>query len=112
MYISELEQLLEVKRGEIFALEKELDLDPIECKLGSVLTFRFDETDDEKIIQYFKNKQKKEEAEIKRKRAEKEKIIAAKIKELKKQYPLVTDERCFKLNWWPDTVPSCFQEEE
>lgn len=27
------------------------------------------------------------------------------------EHTLVTDKRCFDLNWWPDTVPSCFQEQ-
>ena len=25
-------------------------------------------------------------------------------------HPLVTDKRCFNLNWWPDVVPECFKE--
>lgn len=112
MYISELEQLLEVKRGEIFALEKELDLDPIECKMGSVLTFKFDELDDEKIINYFKAKAKAEEVKKAEARALKEKEIKERINELKKQYPLVTDERCFRTQWWPDIVPDCFKDLE
>ena len=24
-------------------------------------------------------------------------------------HPLVTDERCLRLNYWPDTVPKCFE---
>ena len=28
------------------------------------------------------------------------------LEELKKEHPLVTDERCFKLNFWPETVPN------
>ena len=24
-------------------------------------------------------------------------------------HPLVTDERCLRLNYWPDTVPKCFK---
>lgn len=44
---------------------------------------------------------------------------AAKIKkeivltdEEKEAHPLVTDERCLRLNWWPDTVPKCFEDLE
>lgn len=33
------------------------------------------------------------------------------LEQLKREHPLVTDERCFNLNWWPDTVPVCFVEE-
>lgn len=28
----------------------------------------------------------------------------------KSEHPLVTDERCFKLSYWPDTVPKCFED--
>ena len=34
------------------------------------------------------------------------------LAELKKQHPLVTNENCFKRNWWPDVIPSIFMEEE
>ena len=27
-------------------------------------------------------------------------------------HSLVTDKRCLNLNWWPETIPSCFQEVE
>ena len=29
---------------------------------------------------------------------------------MKKLHPLVTDERCFNLNYWPDTEPKCFKD--
>ena len=25
-------------------------------------------------------------------------------------HPLVTDKRCFRLSWWPNTVPKCFED--
>lgn len=25
-------------------------------------------------------------------------------------HPLVTDKRCFRLSWWPDVVPKCFED--
>ena len=34
------------------------------------------------------------------------------IEQLKQDHPLVTDERCFKASWWPDTIPNCFQDED
>lgn len=34
------------------------------------------------------------------------------IEQLKQEHPLVTDERCFKQSWWPDTIPNCFQDED
>ena len=41
-----------------------------------------------------------------------EKTNEEKLEELKKEHPLVTDERCFKKSWWPETVPSVLKEEE
>lgn len=31
------------------------------------------------------------------------------LEELKKEHPLVTDERCFTLGWFPETIPSILQ---
>lgn len=28
----------------------------------------------------------------------------------KTEHPLVTDEECFRLSYWPDTVPKCFED--
>lgn len=25
-------------------------------------------------------------------------------------HPLVKDKRCFKLTWWPDVIPKCFED--
>lgn len=41
-----------------------------------------------------------------------EKTKEEKLEELKKEHPLVTDEKCFTLSWFPKTVPSVFEEEE
>ena len=50
-----------------------------------------------------------------RKAKEKEKRLKAKkepeeenktLEELKRLHPLVTDERCFKLSWFPETIPN------
>lgn len=40
-----------------------------------------------------------------------EKNVQEKFKELKKEHPLVTDERCFTLSWFPETTPSVLSEE-
>ena len=41
-----------------------------------------------------------------------EKTNEEKLEELKKEHPLVTDERCFKRSWFPETVPSVFREDD
>ena len=32
------------------------------------------------------------------------------LEKLKSEHPLVTDERCFRLSWFPDTKPANFEE--
>ena len=49
-------------------------------------------------------------------RSEKEEEVAEKTKEekleeLKKEHPLVTNEKCFTLSWFPGTIPSVLKEE-
>lgn len=34
------------------------------------------------------------------------------LETLKKEHPLVTDERCFKRSWFPETIPSVLNEED
>ena len=41
-----------------------------------------------------------------------EKTNEEKLEELKKEHPLVTNEKCFTLSWFPETVPSVLEEEE
>ena len=41
-----------------------------------------------------------------------EKTNEEKLEELKKEHPLVTDEKCFTLSWFPETIPSVLKEEE
>jgi uncharacterized linocin/CFP29 family protein len=50
-------------------------------------------------------------------RSEKEEEVAEKTREeklgeLRKEHPLVTNEKCFTLSWFPETVPSVLEEEE
>ncbi len=39
-----------------------------------------------------------------------EKIDEARLEKLKREHPLVTDERCFIFSWFPETIPSYFNE--
>lgn len=41
-----------------------------------------------------------------------EKTVQEKLEELKREHPLVTNEKCFTLSWFPETVPSVSEEEE
>lgn len=50
---------------------------------------------------------------LKEKQNDIDKVEDAEILEaLKREHPLVTDERCFKRSWFPETVPSVFQEDK
>lgn len=40
-----------------------------------------------------------------------EKTREEKLEELKKEHPLITDEKFFKLSWFPETIPSVLKEE-
>lgn len=39
-----------------------------------------------------------------------EKTNEEKLEELKREHPLVTDEKCFTLSWFPETIPSILEE--
>lgn len=41
-----------------------------------------------------------------------EKNVQEKFKEMKREHPLVTNEKCFTLSWFPETTPSVLSEEE
>lgn len=41
-----------------------------------------------------------------------EKTDEDRLARLKREHPLVTDERCFILSWFPETIPAGFSEEE
>lgn len=45
-------------------------------------------------------------------KAEKEKQFQQSLKQLRKEHPLVTDDRCFRLSWWPEVLPSVLEERE
>ena len=59
-----------------------------------------------KALMQWANYQKERKAKLEA--AKKEPIKS--LEQLKAEHPLVTDSRCFKLSWWPDTVPDCFKE--
>ena len=51
----------------------------------------------------FRNEKKVEEVE---------KTSEEKLEVLKREHPLVTNEKCFTLSWFPETIPSGLEEEE
>lgn len=53
---------------------------------------------------HYLNSEKEEEAA--------EKTREEKLEDLKKEHPLVTNEKCFTLSWFPETIPHVLSEEE
>ena len=53
----------------------------------------------------YRNKQIEEY--IKRMKKEQPKMT---LQQLKILHPLVTDERCFNINYWPEVEPKCFED--
>ena len=52
--------------------------------------------------------QLKQEREL----AELERLSKVEVEKVDKEeeHPLVTDKRCLRMNYWPETVPKCFEE--
>jgi virulence-associated protein VapD len=50
---------------------------------------------------------KKIEEYVKKMKKEQPKMT---IEQLKILHPLVTDERCFNINYWPESMPKCFED--
>lgn len=50
---------------------------------------------------------KRIEEYVQRMKKEQPKMTIAQLKIL---HPLVTDERCFNINWWPKVTPKCFED--
>lgn len=63
-----------------------------------------------KAVKDFIENHIQKKAEFEKKKQELDEQREKSLEELKREHPLVTDERCFNLNWWPDTVPVCFKE--
>lgn len=45
-------------------------------------------------------------------KAEKEKKFQESLAQLRIDHPLVTDDRCFRLSWWPEVIPSVLDEKD
>lgn len=65
-----------------------------------------------KLKTYFAKLNHEKEMNARRKfeiETEEERKMLNSYERLKKEHPLVTDVRCFNLNWWPDIIPDCFK---
>lgn len=86
---------------------------PIKKKIFNTKVRRYivedcwDEEASDWVIKWLQRKElqeeKQKEAEEKRLEAEKKPIAEDKLAALRAAHPLVKDDRCFKLSWWPDT---------
>lgn len=66
--------------------------------------FLYDKSSVEQIIKLYRRQMTLQE--IKKNRGE-----PKTIEQLRSEHPLVTDDRFFKLSYFPDTVPKCFVDE-
>lgn len=74
-----------------------------QVKGGEVVNYS--DKDSEMIIEHFRFRREQKELEERLKKLPHDEYI----KEMKKLHPLVTDEKCFENNYWPDPVPDMFK---
>lgn len=100
---SELADVFDVDENFIRKLVNKLKLERTTLEGNHI---RYTERTRKDIEDYFKVEEKKE--------AERQKVKAKTRQEelarLKKEHPLVTDERCFNPDWWPENVLHCYEE--
>lgn len=98
-------ELLDLDTAQVFTLAKRAKVPHITVKRadnqGKESLWK--EEDIPRLVEAYR--QKKEREMYKEQEREKE------LQEMKKKHPLVKDERCFILNWFPDPVPRCFKED-
>lgn len=113
---SELAKIANVTNSEIRNICRRLKIDWEVRPSNNSRCAYYTYADSLKIIAYTKNaKQVREENQKKLKnlilksyaKSEESKTI----EELKKEHPLVTDERFFKTSYFPEVIPECFKEE-
>lgn len=110
MYASDLAIKLGTTEKVVMDIKHEFHLKTREMIVGRVVEFNFTDEDAEFVKKIFlKRVEEKENAE-KLAAQEKEKRFQNNLESIKKEHPLVTDERCFRLSWWPATIPSVLNE--
>ena len=107
----EVGKILNVKPDNISSMVYRYGIKKILKATNKGRTYYFDYKAMREIKAYFDRRNKEREAKGLQ-RLEAEPTVKYSIEELKKLHPLVTDERCFQLSYWPETLPKCFEDLE
>lgn len=106
---TEIRQAVGCSKTLVMAFAKRKGFKPLNDNYKNGVMAQWDYNFYKSFCNYFKALREKQQ-----KQAEKRKKITENeppeenksIEELKRLHPLVTDERCFKLNWWPEVIPN------
>lgn len=110
MLITEILNRLNCTEEEVINLKHEFHYKTRERIVEHEVLLYFEDKDGEELIKtYLKRKEEKRINDAKV-AVEKEKKFQEYLKTARNDHPLVTDERCFRLNWWPDVTPRCFED--
>lgn len=104
----EVGKILNVKPSNISSMAYRYGIKKIIKATNKGRTYYFDYKAMREIKDYFDRRNKEREAKGLQ-RLEAELTEKYSIEELKKLHPLVTDERCFRMSYWPETLPNCFK---
>ena len=107
----EVGKILNVKPSNISSMVYRYGIKKIIKTTNKGRTYYFDYKAMREIKAYFDRRNKEREAKGLQ-RLEAEPTEKYSIEELKKLHPLVTDERCFLMSYWPETLPKCFEDLE
>lgn len=107
----EVGKILNVKPNNVSSMAFRLGIKKIVKATNKGRTYYFDYKAMREIKAYFDRRNKEREAKG-LPRLEAEPTVKYTLEELKQMHPLVTDERCFKMSFWPETLPKCFEDLE
>lgn len=97
---SDMANALEITLPTFYALARKLDIDSELVKDNrnkGVLMFSYEG------LRQCREELERREAQIEKPAPRPATVASA------EEHPLVTDERCLNLNYWPETVPACFE---
>lgn len=107
----EVGKILNVKPNNVSATVYRLGIKRILKSNNKGRSYYFDYKGMREIKAYYDRRNKEREAKG-LPRIEAEPTVKYTIEELKQMHPLVTDDRCFKLSYWPEVMPKCFEDLE
>lgn len=110
MYASDLAEYLGCTVKTVIDIKHEFHLKTRELVLGRIVETDFSEEDVKFVKDIYTKRENEKKEEERLKAEEKEKAFQNNLEALRAAHPLVTDDRCFRLSWWPETLPSVLDE--